>query len=44
MQLGVGNSMKITDRLLFDIWYSYGIDGRNIARTNNVYTRFVWSF
>ncbi|MDD4457650.1 MAG: transporter [Syntrophotalea acetylenica] len=44
MQLGIGNSMKITDRLLFDIWYSYGIDGRNIARTNNVYTRFVWSF
>ncbi len=44
MQVGIGNSMKLTDRLLFDIWYSYGIDGRNSPVTNNVYTRFIWSF
>jgi hypothetical protein len=44
LQLGIGNSMKITDRLLFDFWYSYGVAGRNVPRTNAVYTRFVWNF
>ncbi|ABA87595.1 hypothetical protein Pcar_0335 [Syntrophotalea carbinolica DSM 2380] len=44
LQVGIGNSMKITDRLLFDFWYSRGIAGRNTARSNAVYTRFIWSF
>ncbi len=44
MSVGLGNSMKLTDRLLFDIWYTRGIDGRNVAKVNNVMTRFIWSF
>lgn len=44
LQLGIGNSMKVTDRLVFAYWYSRGIDGRNVARTNAVYGRFIWSF
>lgn len=44
MTVGLGNSMKITDRLLFDIWYAYGVDGRNAPKSNNLFTRFIWSF
>lgn len=45
LQVGIGNSMKITDRLLFDFWYSRGIAGRGgVPRSNAVYTRFIWSF
>jgi hypothetical protein len=44
MQVGIGNSMRITKRLLLDVWYARGIDGRNSVKTNNVYTRFIWSF
>ncbi len=44
MQIGIGNSMKLTDRLLFDVWYARGIDGRNAPKSNNVFTRFIWSF
>lgn len=44
MQVGLGNSMKLTDRLLFDVWYAYGVDGRNAPKSNNVFTRFIWSF
>ncbi|MEZ4484337.1 MAG: transporter [Syntrophotaleaceae bacterium] len=44
MQIGIGNSMKLTDRLLFDVWYARGIDGRNAPKSNNIFTRFIWSF
>lgn len=44
LQVGLGNSMKVSDKLTFDIWYSRGIDGRNVAKTNALYTRFIWAF
>lgn len=44
MQVGIGNSMKLTNRLLFDVWYTRGIDGRNAPKSNNLMTRFIWSF
>lgn len=44
LQLGLGNTTKITDRLVFAYWYSRGIAGRNVARPSAVYGRFIWSF
>lgn len=44
LALGIGNTTKITDRLVFAYWYSKGIDGRNVAKPNAVYGRFIWSF
>lgn len=44
MQVGIGNSMRLTSRLLLDVWYARGIDGRNAPKTNNIYTRLIWSF
>ena len=44
LALGIGNHFNLTDKLSGDIWYSHGVTGNNVNKTNSALMRLVYVF